>query len=229
MDLTALYQQYSKEKVDDALEILNYKKPIDPLPKDEDDNLPTIYIFRHGQSEDNLEMKFSGWRDPGLTDKGREGAEALAELLKDKKFGMLISSTQKRAIETMQIAVSKNALAKDLEIVKDERLRERNYGVLNGYSKLELFLWNEKLLEAFRRGFDIIPPEGESLKMVCERVANFCDEIVPLIKSNGFDVAISCHGNSIRGFRKYFEKLSDDEVTEFETPLAKDYLAYTLR
>jgi len=65
--------------------------------------------------------------------------------------------------------------------------------------------------------------------MVCERVAEFCDEMVPIIKNTGINVAISCHGNSIRGFRKYFEGLSEEETTMLETPLGKDYAAYVIK
>jgi len=174
-------------------------------------------------------MVFSGWRDCDITQKGKEQAELLAPQLKDKKINMLIASDQKRAIETMKIAVSQNKYASELKIEQEPRIKERSYGVLVGYSKLELFLWNEKLLHAFRRGYDVIPPEGESLKMVCERVADFCDDIIPIIKDTGINVAISCHGNSIRGFRKYFENLSEEETANLETPLGKDYAAYTIK
>jgi len=228
MDLTALYNLYTKEKVDKAIEILNYRK-VDPLPKEESDEYPTLYIFRHGQSEDNLNMTFSGWRNCDITDEGAKQAKVLAPKLKDKKISMLISSDQKRAIKTMEIAVSENEYASKLSIEQDKRVRERSYGLLEGYSKLEIFLWNEKLTHAFRRKYDVIPPEGESLKMVCERVAEFCDEIVPVMKETKINVAISCHGNSIRGLRKYFEGLSEEETSNLETPLGKDYAAYSIK
>ena len=228
MDLTALYNQYSKERVDKALELLTYKK-VDPLPKDESDEYPTIYIFRHGQSVDNLSLIFSGWRNCDITEKGKEQAQLLAPQLKDKKINMLIASDQKRAIKTMEIAVSQNDYATKLKIEQEPRIKERGYGLLEGHSKLELYLWNEKLLHAFRRGYSVIPPEGESLEMVCTRVAEFCDEIVPLIKDANINVAISCHGNSIRGFRKYFENLGEKETANLETPLGKDYAAYTIK
>jgi 2,3-bisphosphoglycerate-dependent phosphoglycerate mutase len=228
MDLTALYDTYSKERVDKAVELLTYKK-VDPLPKEESDDYPVMYIFRHGQSTDNAEFIFSGWRDSDITQKGVEQAEVLAPKLKDKNIGMLVSSDQIRAIRTMEITIAQNEVAKKLEIIKDPRIKERGYGLLEGHSKLELYLWNEKLLHAFRRGYDVVPPEGESLKMVCARVKEFCDEIIPLIKKTSVNVAISCHGNSIRGFRKYFEKLSDQETAHVETPLGKDYAAYVIK
>lgn len=228
MDLTALYKQHSKEKVDKAIEILTYRNP-DVLPKEESEEYPTIYIFRHGQSTDNLNLTFSGWRNCDITETGKEQALVLAPQLKDKKINMLIASDQKRAIKTLELAVSQNVYASKLKIEQEPRIKERSYGLLEGYSKLELYLWNEKLLHALRRTYDAVVPEGESLKKVCERVADFCDDIIPIIKDTGINVAISCHGNSIRGFRKYFENLGEEETANLETPLGQDYASYVIR
>ena len=223
-----LLKKFPKEQIEEAMRLLAYHNAPE-LPKEESDTLPTMYIFRHGQSEDNAEFSFSGWRDPGLTQKGIEHAEVLAEKIKDKKLQMLISSPQKRAIETMKIAISKNPYAKKLEITTDDRIKERSYGELQGKSKLLAQLENPKLLETERRSFDYVLKGGESIEMVCKRVADFCDSIIPIIKETGVNVAISCHGNSIRGFRRYFEKLSDAETASIETPLAQDYAAYIIK
>uniref|UniRef100_A0A7C4TQ12 phosphoglycerate mutase (2,3-diphosphoglycerate-dependent) n=1 Tax=candidate division WWE3 bacterium TaxID=2053526 RepID=A0A7C4TQ12_UNCKA len=142
---------------------------------------------------------------------------------------MLITSDQKRAVHTMQIAMSKNSYAKNLEIQKDKRIKERSYGDLQGKSKLEIELENEKLAEKYRRSWDFPPPNGESLKMVVERVENFLKDIVPLMKENKINIAISCHGNSIRGVRKHFENLSEEETVRLESPLGKDYAAYSIK
>ena len=228
MQKTALSDTTSREKVDEAVALLSYKK-VDPLPKEEVEGFPIMYIFRHGQSEDNAEYVFSGWRDSKLTQKGIEQAEILAEKIKDKKIDMLISSPQNRAIETMKTAVSKNERAKNLEIHLDDRIKERRYGDLQGTSKLEIQLKDPDLLKKIRRSYDYTPSNGESLEMVCKRVADFCDEIIPLMKEHKINVAVSCHGNSIRGFRKYFENLDEKTTAETETPLAQDYAAYTIR
>ncbi|MBN1162338.1 histidine phosphatase family protein [Patescibacteria group bacterium] len=221
-------KNYTKERIKEAIELLSYKH-VDPMPKEESDTQPTLYIFRHGQSVDNANFIFSGWRVAPLTEGGEKGALILAEKLKDKKIQMLISSPQQRALKTIKLAMSKNEQAKNLEILPDERIKERFYGDYQGQSKLEMQMENpDKLLEV-RRSFDIAPPNGESIKMVCERVADFCDEILPLMKKNKVNVAVSCHGNSIRGFRKYFENISDYETAHLETPLGKDYLAYVIK
>lgn len=228
MDLTPFYQKYSKERVDEAIEKLNYKE-VTTMPKSEDPNFPIIYIFRHGQSEDNEKMIFSGWRDPKLTQKGIDQALNLAEKLKDKKIDYLISSTQTRAIDTLRNAISLNENAKNLEIHTDERIRERSYGDLQGTSKLELFLDNEELCNEYRRSFSKRAQNGENLEDVIKRVKEFIDELLPMVREKKINVAISCHGNSIRGFRSYFENLSPEEVSKIETPLGSDYLAYNIK
>ncbi len=228
MDLNSFYTKYGKDTVDNALETLNYKKTTF-MPKEEDSSLPTVYIFRHGQSEDNENYIFSGWRDAKLTLKGEKQALDLADKLKDKKIQMLISSPQVRAVQTMRLAMSKNPTATSLDIHTDFRIRERCYGELQGQSKLLLQLENPELLKEYRRSYTKKAQGGENLEEVILRVKNFCDEIVPMIKDNNINVAISCHGNSIRGFRKYFENLTVEEVCEMETPLAQDYLSYIIR
>lgn len=221
------YKKYGKQKVDEALLYLSYKNA-GTLPKTESTDKPVMFIFRHGQTEDNANFIFSGWRDSVLTEKGKEQALELAEKIKDKKIQMLVSSPQTRAVDTMKIACSLNKDAANLEINTDERIKERSYGVLQGKSKLEIQLENPELLLKIRRSFDYRPEDGESIKMVCERVRAFCDEMIPLMKQHNINIAVSCHGNSIRGFRKYFENLSDEETAIVETPLAKDYAAYTI-
>ena len=228
MDLTPFYNKYGKEKVDTAIEKLNYKE-VTSMPKNEDSNYSILYIFRHGQSEDNEQMLFSGWRDAKLTQKGIDQALKLAEVLKDKKIDYLYSSTQARAIDTMKYAISLNDAAKNLEIHQDERLRERSYGDLQGTSKLELFLENEELCNEYRRSYTKRANNGENLEDVILRVEEFIKELIPFMIKNKINVAISCHGNSIRGFRKYFENLSPEEVSKIETPLGSDYLSYSIK
>lgn len=228
MDLTNYYNKYGQDIVDKAIEKLNYKE-VTTMPKSEDPNFPILYIFRHGQSEDNAEMIFSGWRDAKLTPKGIEQALALAEILKDKKIDYLFSSDQVRAIDTMRYAVSLNPKAKNLQVQTDKRIRERSYGDLQGTSKLELFLNDEALCNEYRRSYTKKAINGESLEEVTIRVESFIKDLVPFMKERSLNVAVSCHGNSIRGFRKYFENLTPEEVTKVETPLGTDYISYNIK
>ncbi len=226
--LEIYYQKYGKQKVDEAIAYLSYKEA-SILPKNEDPNFPILYVFRHGQTVDNANFIFSGWRDADITEKGIQQAKDLAGMMKDKKVSMLVASDQIRSIKTMQIAMSLNPAAKDLEIIKDPRLKERRYGDLQGKSKLELQLENPGLLLEYRRSYSIAPPNGESIEMVVKRVNEFIEEILPKMKEFKINVAVSCHGNSIRGFRRYFEGLSDEQTAQVETPLAQDYAAYSIR
>ena len=228
MNLTDYYAKYPKQKVDEAVAYLSYHDA-KPLPKDENPAYPILYVFRHGQTEDNANFIFSGWRDSVLTETGMEQAKILAEKLKDKKLHMLVASDQIRSIKTMELAVSLNDFAKKLEIHKEPRIKERCYGDLQGQSKLEMQLTDPEHLAEERRSYDFIPPNGESTAMVIKRVKTFIDEIVPLMKQYHMNVAVSCHGNSIRGFRQIFEGLSDEETALVESPLAQDYAAYSIK
>lgn len=216
------------EKIKKAKDLLNYKK-VDELPKEESDEFSTIYVFRHGQTEDNANFVFSGERDAKLTKEGIKQAEILSEKIKSIRFDRLISSPQTRAVETMKIALSKNNLSKDIEIETDERIRERSYGDLTGKSKMDMQLKDPEELLKIRRSFDFVPVNGESIEMVCDRVGNFCNDLVKEISGKNIKVAISCHGNSMRGFRKYFEGLDNETVSKVETPLAQDYAAYVIK
>ena len=223
----ALYQKYPKEKIDEAIAFLTYKK-VTPMPKTELPGVPTLYVFRHGETTDNAAMIFSGWRDVDLTEKGIEQVMLLTDKLANKKIDMLIASDQIRSVHTMEIAISKNEHAKGLEIIRDARIKERRYGDLQGTSKLQIQLENPELALKYRRSYDTVPPNGESLAMVVKRVTSFIEEIVPKMKEFNINVAVSCHGNSIRGFRQYFEHLSNDETATIENPLGQDYLAYAI-
>lgn len=226
-NLADLKNRFGSQVVDAALAYLTYKKTA-PMPKKEVPDRPTLYIFRHGQSTDNEQLLFSGWRDPELTLLGKDACHALGEKLKTKKIDLLIASPLRRAIETMRLVMSHHPTASTLPIQTDPRITERSYGDWQGTSKLLMYLENPAKLEEIRRSFDGLPPNGESIKMVCDRVFAFCDEICKLATQFNLNVAISCHGNSIRGFRKYFDHLTDQETAELETPLAQDYEAYSL-
>jgi 2,3-bisphosphoglycerate-dependent phosphoglycerate mutase len=226
--LLAYYDQYGKEKVDQAIAYLSYKD-VRSLPKKEIYGYPVLYVFRHGQTEDNANFLFSGWRDSDLTELGTHQALELAPKLKDKSISMLFTSDQIRSIKTMRLAVTQNQLASTLGIIKDPRIKERSYGDLQGQSKLVMQLENPKQLMEYRRSYTKIPPNGESLEMVVVRVYDFIEELILKMKQFKVNVAISAHGNSIRGFRKYFEHQTDAQAAEIETPLGQDYAAYPIQ
>lgn len=196
------------------------------LPKEESPKDPEIYVFRHGESTDNVAKRFSGWRDANLTEKGKEQAEVLAKKLQDKDIQLCITSPQIRSKETARIALKYH---KDMVFEEDQRIMERNYGELTGQSKEKWMKEKPELTVKYRRAYDFPPPNGESLKMVEERVFPFCDEVVERARRNNMNIAISCHGNSMRAIRKYFEKLDIVEMLTFENPLAQDYAEYVVK
>jgi 2,3-bisphosphoglycerate-dependent phosphoglycerate mutase len=226
--LFTLYKKYSKEKVDSAIAFLSYKDA-QSLPKTEIFGFPVLYVFRHGQTEDNANFIFSGWRDSDLTEAGKTQALDLAPKLKGKNIAMLFTSDQIRSIKTMQLAMTQNPYAGTLTMTKDPRIKERSYGDLQGKSKLIMQLEKPEQLSEYRRSYTKVPPNGESLEIVVKRVYEFIEDLIPRMKQFNVNVAVSCHGNSIRGFRKYFEHLTDERCAEIETPLGQDYAAYSIQ
>ena len=215
------------EKITKAAEdsIKNPGKNKKPLPKDESPVDPEIYVFRHGETIDNKNRVFSGWRDAKLTEEGIKQSEILAEKLKGKRIDLCITSPQSRSIDTAKIALKH---FKDMVFEEDPRIMERNYGELTGQSKEKWMKKEPELAVKYRRSYDFPPPKGESLKMVEDRVFPFCDELVERVKKNNLNVAISCHGNSMRAIRRYFEKLSIIDELTVENPLGRDYASYVV-
>ena len=139
----------------------------------------TLILLRHGQSQWNLENRFTGWKNVDLTQKGVEEAMLAGKLMKEKniKIDLVFSSNLKRANETAKLAISqmnlKNLYDKDknLIMVKDRSLNERDYGDLVGLNKDETAeKYGKEQVHIWRRSFEIPPPGGESLKNVLERV-----------------------------------------------------------
>lgn len=200
---------------------------IQPLPKaKEADGKPTLYLFRHGETEDNKSRTFSGRRDSPLTGEGVRQAKVLAEKLKDKKIDRGIYSDLSRAADTLIEVLKYHPQAKT---EPSQLLLERDYGELTGTSKLMLNERDPELCLKYRRSWDYPPPKGESLKMVWEnRVEKFCQDLEERVRREKINVAVSCTNNTMRLIRMYFEKLSIGEMLELENPLAQDYSSYKI-
>ncbi|QSB45271.1 2,3-diphosphoglycerate-dependent phosphoglycerate mutase [Altererythrobacter sp. FM1] len=204
--------------------------------------MPTLILVRHGQSQWNLENRFTGWWDVDLTEKGVAEATAAGELLAEK--GLLptraFTSLQTRAIKTLHLALEACHRLWIPE-VKDWRLNERHYGGLTGLDKQETRdKHGDEQVHIWRRSFDVPPPPldagsefdlstdpryagidvptAESLKLTIERVLPYWEsEILPVLAS-GETVIISAHGNSLRALVKHLSNISDDEITGLEIP-----------
>jgi 2,3-bisphosphoglycerate-dependent phosphoglycerate mutase len=178
--------------------------------------MPKLVIVRHGQSEWNLENKFTGWVDVELTPKGVEEGKAAGELLKKEgyQFDQAFSSVLKRANNTLGFILD-GINQVDIQITKDKDLNERHYGDLQGKNKAEVAKeFGDDQVKIWRRSFDTPPPNGESLKDTAARTIPYFEKnIEPLLKE-GKDILIVAHGNSLRSIMMHVEKMSREEILE---------------
>jgi 2,3-bisphosphoglycerate-dependent phosphoglycerate mutase len=174
-----------------------------------------LFVFRHAETTDNSLSLFSGWRDPILTSKGLLQAQEVAEQLSKEKIDYAFTSHLKRARKTLEIVLKKHD---DVTVIVDDRLIERCYGELQGKSKRKLAAERPEWFAQVHRGYDFPPPGGESLKMVEKRTLPFLVQLEAWLQHNPGNVAISCHGNSLRPIRRVFEHLSLQEMLRIENP-----------
>ena len=185
-----------------------------------------LVLLRHGQSQWNLENRFTGWKDVPLTDKGIEEANNAGFLLKKNniKIDKVFSSVLKRANKTAEIAIKaseiKNLYKNDILIYeKDQRLNERDYGDLVGLNKLETAnKFGEEQVHIWRRSYDVPPPNGESLKDVVNRVSPYFNEIIKPFIMNNKNVLIAAHGNSLRAIMIKVGMYKPEEISSIEIP-----------
>ncbi len=178
--------------------------------------MATLIIFRHGQSTWNLENKFTGWVDVELTPKGIEEAKAAGEKLKGFTFDHAYASDLKRAQNTLKISLE-TAGHKPLTPIYNKALNERMYGDLQGLNKADTVAkYGEDQVKIWRRSYDVPPPNGESLKDTAARVIPYFEsEIIPKLKE-GKNVVVAAHGNSLRALIMYLEKMTPEQILEFE-------------
>ena len=201
-----------------------------------------LALVRHGQSQWNLEDRFTGWWDVDLTPVGEAEARKSGALLKQSgvPFSRAYVSVQKRAIRTLYLALDEMDRLW-LPVVKDWRLNERHYGGLTGLNKTETAAKHgADQVKVWRRSFDIPPPDmqtggefdlakdpryagiaipsTESLKTTLDRVLPYWEaEIAPKLRA-GENVLVAAHGNSLRAIVKHLFKVPDSEITEVEIP-----------
>lgn len=191
-----------------------------------------LIIMRHGQSQWNLENRFTGWEDVDLTPAGEDEARRAGVLIKDYPIDAVYSSTLKRARRTVEMALDSAAEAgADLSalrdgdgwrITRDDALRERHYGDLVGLNKAETAeKYGDEQVHLWRRGFEVRPPGGESLADVVERVRPYFDaEIGPLVRT-GQNVLVSAHGNSLRALLLILGEYTAEEISGVELPTGR--------
>ncbi|WP_368911880.1 2,3-bisphosphoglycerate-dependent phosphoglycerate mutase [Taklimakanibacter deserti] len=177
-----------------------------------------LVLVRHGQSEWNLKNLFTGWKDPGLTEKGIAEAKAAGERLKRMglKFDIAYTSVLSRAQHTLDLMLAELG-QKGLETVRDQALNERDYGDLTGLNKDEARKkWGEEQVHVWRRSYDVPPPGGESLKDTLARaLPYYMVHIQPDVLS-GKVVLVSAHGNSLRALIMALEGLTPEQILKRE-------------
>ena len=175
-----------------------------------------LILIRHGESLWNAKGLWTGWRNIGLSEKGRQEARNAAYVIKDIIVNLAITSDLKRAYHTLDI-IKQEGNYLNLKTVKDKNVRERNYGKYTGLSKWKIKeeIGTERFTK-MRRGWDVSIPEGESLKDVYKRVLiNYNMHILPAIK-NAQNVLFVTHGNTNRALIKHLENISDEEISAVE-------------
>ena len=176
-----------------------------------------LVIVRHGQSQWNLENRFTGWVDVDLAPKGIEEAHAAGKKLRDFSFDLAYTSGLQRAQKTLAIILEEMGVSMD--VTRNEALNERMYGDLQGMNKDEARKeFGEEQVHIWRRSFDVPPPGGESLELTAKRVLPYFEaEIVPHIKA-GKNIIIAAHGNSLRALVMFLENMTPEEILKTEIP-----------
>lgn len=173
-----------------------------------------LVLIRHGESQWNLENRFTGWIDVPLTEKGKEEARRAGEKIRDIRFDKAYTSVLRRAIDTLDI-VLQVINQPGLPVERDAALNERHYGDLQGLNKAETAeKYGKEQVHQWRRSYDIAPPGGESLKDTAARTLPYFEaHIVPDVRA-GKNVLVSAHGNSLRSIVMHLDKLSKEQVLE---------------
>lgn len=175
-----------------------------------------LVLVRHGLSVYNDQNRFTGWKDVDLNQQGRDEAKQAVNLLMDYKFDTAFTSDLIRAKNTLSI-ILEGINQKDIPIIENMALNERDYGDLIGQNKAEAAeKFGEEQVHIWRRSFDTPPPGGESLKDTADRVIPYLkNEIMPLV-SSGKNILVSAHGNSIRAIVMDLQNYSPEQILRTE-------------
>ena len=187
-----------------------------------------LVLVRHGQSQWNLENRFTGWVDVPLSEKGKQEAVQAGLSLKDIRFDCAFTSVLQRAQDTLKIILDQIG-QQSLPVRMDQALNERHYGALQGLNKKETAAkYGDAQVHIWRRSYDVPPPKektdmnpegiSESLKDTAARtLPYFISQILPLVKA-GKNVLVAAHGNSLRSIAMDLEHMTREQVLELNIP-----------
>ena len=177
-----------------------------------------LILLRHGESQWNLENRFTGWVDVPLSPRGIQEAKDAGEKLRSFTFDRAFTSVLARAIETLRLVLE--AIGQTgIPIEKDKALNERMYGELQGLNKDETVKkYGAAQVKIWRRSYDVPPPGGESLKDTAERVLPYYEQTIKPYVLKGDTILVAAHGNSLRALIMELEQLSREQVLELNIP-----------
>ena len=177
-----------------------------------------LVLVRHGESQWNLENRFTGWVDVPLSPKGEQEAKTAGEKLKGIVFKKAFTSLLKRAQNTLEIILDVTG-QKNIPVEKSQALNERHYGDLQGLNKAETAKkFGDEQVKIWRRSYDVAPPKGESLKDTAARTLPYFKEtILPSLKDNA-NIIVAAHGNSLRSIVMDLDNLTREQVLELNIP-----------
>jgi 2,3-bisphosphoglycerate-dependent phosphoglycerate mutase len=190
--------------------------------------MPNLILIRHGESQWNLENRFTGWVDVPLSPKGEQEAKSAGEKLKSFKFDKAFTSKLQRANNTLKFILQASG-QENIPTEYDEALNERHYGALQGLNKAETAVkYGDEQVKIWRRSYDIPPPaektelnpegKSESLKDTAARTLPYWEKnIFPEIK-NGKNIIVAAHGNSLRSIVMHLDNLTKEQVLELNIP-----------
>ena len=192
-----------------------------------------LILLRHGQSQWNLENRFTGWKDVPLTNQGINEAKKAGKLIKKNniRIDLIFSSVLQRAYETARLVVieinqqhlwnKKN----ELIVTKNYSLNERDYGDLVGLNKKETAdKYGKEQVHKWRRSYDVPPPGGESLKDVVFRVQPYFDSFIEPEIKNKKNILIAAHGNSLRATMIRVGLYHPKEISHIEIPTGSPFV-----
>ena len=204
-----------------------------------------LVLIRHGQSQWNLENRFTGWVDIPLSPHGREEARTAGKEIKHIAFDRAYTSKLIRAVETLLLVLGENGgktpvfvpdtdrerlwgdhyrgeLSREIPVERVLALNERYYGDLQGLNKeVAAAQWGREQVQIWRRSFDQAPPGGESLKDTVARVVPFFQQTIAPRLLQGEHILVAAHGNSLRAIIMELERMSPDTVRTLEIPTGR--------
>ena len=191
-----------------------------------------LVLLRHGQSQWNLENRFTGWKDIELSENGILEAKESGRLIKEKKIpiDIVYSSGLKRAIDTAIIAMKEANYDHlfnngELIIIKNIAVNERDYGDLTGLNKKETAeKYGKEQVHIWRRSYDVNPPGGESLKNVVERVKPYFESTMKKDLEDEKNILLSAHGNSLRALFLILNFYTAETFSTAEMPTGKPFI-----